>query len=217
VNNHKKYRVVSRAEQAKPNNLLDTNPGFQPFGFAGGLYDQQTKLTRFGARDYDAETGRWTAKDPIRFAGAEANLYGYVHNDPVNLLDPLGLYPGQMPPPPPGYDPFSWEIGQWDNGKWFVRSPDGRIYTAHPEDAAHWRHWDMQGPDDKDEGSWPPTNRKRRPNQKRKLKPNQCESDPNGDAPEWEPLDFKMIPVIPLAPLPPLFPEILPLPIPVFP
>jgi uncharacterized protein RhaS with RHS repeats len=35
------------------NILLDTNPGFQPFGFAGGLYDQDTKLTRFGARDYD--------------------------------------------------------------------------------------------------------------------------------------------------------------------
>jgi YD repeat-containing protein len=37
---------------------FDDNPGFQPFGFAGGLYDPDTKLTRFGARDYDAETGR---------------------------------------------------------------------------------------------------------------------------------------------------------------
>jgi RHS repeat-associated protein len=49
--------------------ILDTNPGFQPFGFAGGLYDQDTGLVRFGARDYDPETGRWTAKDPILFAG----------------------------------------------------------------------------------------------------------------------------------------------------
>lgn len=66
---------------------------FQPFGFAGGLYDQHTKLTRLGARDYDAETGRWTAKDPIRFAGGDANLYGYTLNDPVNLIDPEGELP----------------------------------------------------------------------------------------------------------------------------
>ena len=70
--------------------LKDTNPGFQPFGFAGGLYDQDTKLVRFGARDYNPSIGRWTAKDPILFAGGD-NLYGYVLADPVNLVDPSGL------------------------------------------------------------------------------------------------------------------------------
>lgn len=69
----------------------DTNPGFQPFGFAGGLYDKDTGLVRFGARDYDAQTGRWTVKDPILFAGGDTNLYGYVLNDPINFLDPRGL------------------------------------------------------------------------------------------------------------------------------
>jgi len=49
--------------------LSDTSPKFQPFGFAGGLYDPDTGLVRFGARDYDAAAGRWTAKDPSRFAG----------------------------------------------------------------------------------------------------------------------------------------------------
>ena len=44
--------------------IQDTNAGFQPFGYAGGLYDPDTGLVRFGARDYDARTGRWTAKDP---------------------------------------------------------------------------------------------------------------------------------------------------------
>jgi RHS repeat-associated protein len=48
--------------------MLDTNSGFQPFGFAGGLRDTSTGLTRFGARDYDAHNGRWSAKDPIGFA-----------------------------------------------------------------------------------------------------------------------------------------------------
>ncbi|HYO56161.1 kelch repeat-containing protein [Archangium sp.] len=73
------------------NVLSDSNPGFQPFGFAGGLYDRDTKLVRFGARDYDAEAGRWTTKDPIRFAGGDTNLYAYVANDPINSIDPSGL------------------------------------------------------------------------------------------------------------------------------
>ena len=53
---------------------LDTNPGFQPFGFAGGLYDQHTGLVHFGAREYDPLTGRWTTRDPIGFAGGDGNL-----------------------------------------------------------------------------------------------------------------------------------------------
>jgi len=73
--------------------LSDTNPGFQPFGFAGGLYDRHTGLVRFGARDYDAAVGRWTAKDPIRFEGEGTNLYSYVFNNPVNELDPYGRQP----------------------------------------------------------------------------------------------------------------------------
>ncbi len=71
--------------------VLDTNPGFQPFGFAGGLYEAETGLVRFGVRDYDAEIGRWTAKDPIRFDGG-INLYEYVDSNPVNRRDPRGLW-----------------------------------------------------------------------------------------------------------------------------
>jgi RHS repeat-associated protein len=69
----------------------NTAPGFQPFGFAGGLLDDQTGLTRFGARDYDPTTGRWTAKDPVGYAGGQANFYAYVSNNPLNAIDPRGL------------------------------------------------------------------------------------------------------------------------------
>lgn len=69
----------------------DTSPGFQPFGFAGGLYDGSSKLTHFGAREYDADTGRWLSKDPILFGGGDTNLYGYVLNDPINWTDASGL------------------------------------------------------------------------------------------------------------------------------
>ncbi len=74
----------------------DSNPGFQPFGFAGGLYDRDTGLVRFGARDYDPSTGRWTVKDPIGFSGGDTNLFGYVLNDPVNLIDNNGLETGSV-------------------------------------------------------------------------------------------------------------------------
>ncbi len=74
------------------NIITDTNTTLTiPFGFAGGLRDPDTELVRFGYRDYDPDTGRWTAKDPIFFAGGDTNLYGYVLNDPVNLIDPYGL------------------------------------------------------------------------------------------------------------------------------
>lgn len=74
------------------NIVSDSNPNIKvPFAFAGGLYDEDTKLLRFGYRDYDSFTGKWTAKDPIDFDGDGYNLYGYVLNDPVNFVDILGL------------------------------------------------------------------------------------------------------------------------------
>jgi RHS repeat-associated protein len=83
--------VVQRIDYDSWGNvILDSNPGFQPFAYAGGLYDRQTALTRFGARDYDARTGRWTAKDPVLFEGGDSNLYGYVLRDPVNFRDSHG-------------------------------------------------------------------------------------------------------------------------------
>jgi RHS repeat-associated protein len=69
----------------------NTDPGLQPFAFAGGLYDHATALVRFGARDYDATTGRWTAKDPVLFGARDWNLYGYSLHDPLNTSDPSGL------------------------------------------------------------------------------------------------------------------------------
>ncbi|MCI0615447.1 RHS repeat-associated core domain-containing protein, partial [bacterium] len=84
--------VAQRLDYDEFGNITnDTNPVFQPFGFAGGLYDEKTKLVRFGARDYDAFTGRWTAKDPILFEGGDLNIYQYVLSDPINLFDPDGL------------------------------------------------------------------------------------------------------------------------------
>ena len=79
---------------------MNTNPGFQPFGSAGGLTDGETELVRFGARDYDPTTGRWTAKDPILFGGGSSNLYAYALEDPINYSDLNGPQAIPIPFPP---------------------------------------------------------------------------------------------------------------------
>ena len=107
----------------------DTNPGFQPFGFAGGLYDPDTKLVRFGARDYDAFTGRWTTKDPIGFAGGRLSFYEYVGNRPLSRTDPFGLieWPHDAPMPwneganlmpPLGLNGLVPTYGNWGGPGW---------------------------------------------------------------------------------------------------
>ncbi len=77
------------------NVLIDTvAAGFDrvPFGFAGGQYDENTKLVRFGAREYDSTTGRWLSKDEARFGGGW-NFYEYAAGDPTNRIDPTGMAP----------------------------------------------------------------------------------------------------------------------------
>ncbi|MFO0625684.1 MAG: RHS repeat-associated core domain-containing protein [Polyangiales bacterium] len=63
-----------------------------PFGFAGGLYDRETGLVRFGAREYDARVGRWVSRDPALFGGGDSNLYRYCGGEPVNFIDPNGRF-----------------------------------------------------------------------------------------------------------------------------
>ncbi|MCL6613532.1 MAG: RHS repeat-associated core domain-containing protein [Firmicutes bacterium] len=85
-------QVVQRMEYDEFGNvILDTNPGFQPFGFAGGSYEQRTKLVHLGIRDYEANTGRWTTKDPIKFVNNITNVFVYSSNDPINFIDLNGF------------------------------------------------------------------------------------------------------------------------------
>jgi RHS repeat-associated protein len=64
---------------------------FEPYntiGFSGKMRDGATGLTYFGARWYDAESGKFLSRDPIRDGW---NWYAYVGGDPVNFVDPWGL------------------------------------------------------------------------------------------------------------------------------
>ncbi len=73
--------------------VSDTNPGFQPFGYAGGLLDPATGFVRLGVRDYDPAIARWTSRDPAFLSGGQANLYEYARDDWVNLVDRSGRAP----------------------------------------------------------------------------------------------------------------------------
>jgi RHS repeat-associated protein len=55
-------------------------PQHNPSGFSMYLY-----------RAYDPHLQRWLNQDPIQEAGG-INLYQYVGNDPINNIDPLGLW-----------------------------------------------------------------------------------------------------------------------------
>lgn len=46
---------------------------------------------------YDPDLGRFTAEDPIGFGGGNTNLFGYVGNNPLNFIDPFGLFPSIWP------------------------------------------------------------------------------------------------------------------------
>ncbi|GIH60646.1 polymorphic toxin-type HINT domain-containing protein [Microbispora siamensis] len=121
-----------------------TPPSFWPGqrGFVGGVIDDATALTHLGAREYDAETGRFISVDPV-FDAADPqswNGYAYADNNPVTKSDPSGLMlprdngggahapyntgsdsnkgssgnaPSYPPPPPPVSRPH---CGTWDFG-----------------------------------------------------------------------------------------------------
>jgi RHS repeat-associated protein len=59
--------------------------------FPGQTYDAETGFFYNLNRYYDPNTGRYTRPDPIGLAGG-MNPYVYVGGDPVNSVDPEGLY-----------------------------------------------------------------------------------------------------------------------------
>jgi RHS repeat-associated protein len=95
------------------------------FGFTGFYRHAPSGLDLATFRAYDPNFGRWTSRDPMGENGGlydrgqrDTNLYGYVSNDPVNLVDPSGLgpCPGDAPllnapnlTPPPPKEPPPWK------------------------------------------------------------------------------------------------------------
>lgn len=59
------------------------------FKYTGHFYHTPSTLHLAPFRAYDAKLGRWINRDPIEEEGG-VNLYGYVENNPISLVDELG-------------------------------------------------------------------------------------------------------------------------------
>ena len=70
------------------------------FGYAGFYQEKAAGLDLTWFRAYDPEKGRWLSRDPLEnFIGVnyyldngDANLYQFVKNNSIRLVDPFGLY-----------------------------------------------------------------------------------------------------------------------------
>ena len=83
-------RVLSRS-RADAGPLPAQAEPLCPFGFSSRYLDSDTGLLYFGYRYYTPDLGRWLCRDPLQ-EQAGPNLYAYCQNDPINQIDPLGLW-----------------------------------------------------------------------------------------------------------------------------
>ena len=66
-------------------------------GFTGHIKDSATGLNYMQARYYDPVIGRFLSVDPVGFMTSGGNpgyfnRYSYTMNDPINLVDPTGMF-----------------------------------------------------------------------------------------------------------------------------
>ncbi|WP_182481915.1 RHS repeat domain-containing protein [Henriciella algicola] len=99
------------------------------FGYTGQAWIQEASLHHYRARAYSASLGRFLQPDPIGY-GDGLNMYAYVGNDPVSLIDPTGTF-GEDPPgnPDPKDDgcPYSYTCDDVELAAW-LKSVDSFVY-----------------------------------------------------------------------------------------
>jgi len=93
--NQYSYDVFGNIANQQENMLNnDTKLLNQPFKYVGkyGVMKEPNGFYYMKARYYDPAVGRFISEDPIGFDGGDVNLMAYVGNNPVNGIDPSGLF-----------------------------------------------------------------------------------------------------------------------------
>jgi len=83
--------VQSYVYDAFGNIVLQVGDIANPYTYTGREFDEESGLFYYRARYYDSSIGRLLQEDPLKTAITLLNLYPYVRNSPINLIDPLGL------------------------------------------------------------------------------------------------------------------------------
>ena len=107
---------LHQTEARADSDTLDAAQVSQPWRYQSKWHHSQSGLVDFGYRFYAPGLGNWMSRDPLGEAGG-LNLYGYVGNDPVNMMDADGLVPVQL----------TWVRMKWAGGQQYVSSFAGGV------------------------------------------------------------------------------------------
>jgi RHS repeat-associated protein len=133
------------------NDLLVTGPlaAGNPFRFSTKYFDVESGLYYYGNRYYSPDLGRWTSRDPIEEEGG-LNLYGFVKNDPIGLIDPLGqdfiavgsnaAIPGLIPVEIGGH----LSITYWKENNYCIKEGDIKFGTINSSET-DWKRPHLAG------------------------------------------------------------------------
>ena len=69
---------------------LSSSANSNRFLFTGREYTNLFGFYEYRARAYNPTLGRFMSEDPKLFDAGDYNLFRYCHNDPVDLVDPMG-------------------------------------------------------------------------------------------------------------------------------
>ena len=118
------------------------------YRFSTKPWDAETELNYYGYRFYQSNGERWLSRDPLRELGG-SNLYGFIHNNPINQFDPFGLKDYKVGTADPTIKPDvgagAWNSKEWTWGnvlmKGLIVENIGIVWVGMPDAVNHIQHY----------------------------------------------------------------------------